>query len=70
MNLTRPFSLPLWTIAAPILACALLAACGGGGGDKATQTAAKVNKAEVTAVKQYVSSRVDRVREPFARRPA
>jgi predicted P-loop ATPase len=27
------------------------------------------NKAEVTAVKQYVSSRVDRVREPFARRP-
>lgn len=28
------------------------------------------NKAEVTAVKQYVSSRVDRVREPFARRPA
>lgn len=28
------------------------------------------NKAEVTAVKQYISSRVDRVREPFARRPA
>ncbi|MGV8823982.1 VapE domain-containing protein [Methylibium petroleiphilum] len=28
------------------------------------------SKAEVTAVKQYVSSRVDRVREPFARRPA
>ena len=28
------------------------------------------NKAEVTAVKQYVSSRIDRVREPFARRPA
>lgn len=28
------------------------------------------NKAEVTAVKQYVSSRVDRVREPFARRPS
>lgn len=28
------------------------------------------NKAEVTAVKQYVSSRCDRVREPFARRPA
>ncbi len=27
------------------------------------------NKAEVTAVKQYVSSRIDRVREPFARRP-
>jgi predicted P-loop ATPase len=27
------------------------------------------NKVEVTAVKQYVSSRVDRVREPFARRP-
>ena len=27
------------------------------------------NRAEVTAVKQYVSSRVDRVREPFARRP-
>ncbi|WP_428421940.1 VapE domain-containing protein [Methylibium sp.] len=27
------------------------------------------SKAEVTAVKQYVSSRVDRVREPFARRP-
>jgi predicted P-loop ATPase len=26
------------------------------------------NRAEVTAVKQYVSSRVDRVREPFARR--
>ncbi len=28
------------------------------------------NKAEVTAVKQYVSSPVDRVREPFARRMA
>jgi putative DNA primase/helicase len=28
------------------------------------------NRAEVTAVKQYVSSRIDRVREPFARRPA
>lgn len=28
------------------------------------------NKAEVTAVKQYVSSRIDRVREPFARRPS
>lgn len=28
------------------------------------------NKAEVTAVKQYVSSRNDRVREPFARRHA
>jgi putative DNA primase/helicase len=28
------------------------------------------NKAEVTAVKMYVSSRVDRVREPFARRMA
>lgn len=28
------------------------------------------NRAEVTAVKQYISSRVDRVREPFARRPA
>ena len=28
------------------------------------------NKAEVTAIKQYVSSRSDRVREPFARRPA
>ena len=28
------------------------------------------NKAEVTAVKQYVSSRHDRVREPFARRHA
>lgn len=27
------------------------------------------NRAETTAVKQYVSSRVDRVREPFARRP-
>jgi predicted P-loop ATPase len=27
------------------------------------------NKAEVTAVKQYVSSRVDRVREPYSRRP-
>ncbi len=27
------------------------------------------NRAEVTAVKQYVSSRVDRVREPYARRP-
>ena len=27
------------------------------------------NRAEVTAVKQYVSSRIDRVREPFARRP-
>lgn len=27
------------------------------------------NKAEVTAVKQYLSSRIDRVREPFARRP-
>lgn len=26
------------------------------------------NRAEVTAVKQYISSRVDRVREPFARR--
>lgn len=26
------------------------------------------NRAEVTAVKQYVSSRIDRVREPFARR--
>lgn len=28
------------------------------------------NKAEVTAVKQYVSSRVDRVREPYSRRPS
>ena len=28
------------------------------------------NKAEVTAVKQYITSRIDRVREPFARRPA
>lgn len=28
------------------------------------------NKAEVTAVKQYITSRVDRVREPFARRHA
>lgn len=28
------------------------------------------NRAEVTAVKQYISSRIDRVREPFARRPA
>jgi predicted P-loop ATPase len=28
------------------------------------------NRAEVTAVKQYVSSRIDRVREPFARRPS
>lgn len=28
------------------------------------------NRAEATAVKQYVSSRIDRVREPFARRPA
>jgi predicted P-loop ATPase len=27
------------------------------------------NRAETTAVKQYVSSRIDRVREPFARRP-
>ena len=27
------------------------------------------NRAEVTAVKQYISSRIDRVREPFARRP-
>ncbi|MGC4075435.1 MAG: VapE family protein [Rubrivivax sp.] len=27
------------------------------------------NKAEVTAVKQYITSRVDRVREPYARRP-
>jgi putative DNA primase/helicase len=27
------------------------------------------NKAEVTAVKQYVSGRVDRVREPYTRRP-
>lgn len=27
------------------------------------------NRAEVTAVKQYISSRSDRVREPFARRP-
>lgn len=28
------------------------------------------NRAETTAVKQYVVSRIDRVREPFARRPA
>lgn len=28
------------------------------------------NRAEATAVKQYVSSRSDRVREPYARRPA
>lgn len=28
------------------------------------------NKAEVTAIKQYVSGRVDRVREPYTRRPA
>lgn len=28
------------------------------------------NRAETTAVKQYLTSRIDRVREPFARRPA
>lgn len=28
------------------------------------------NRAEVTAVKQYITSRVDRVREPYTRRPA
>ena len=27
------------------------------------------NRAETTAVKQYITSRIDRVREPFARRP-
>lgn len=28
------------------------------------------NRAEVTAVKQYITSRIDRVREPYTRRPA
>ncbi|WP_374657491.1 EpsD family peptidyl-prolyl cis-trans isomerase [Inhella sp.] len=35
-------------LALPLLAALVLAACGGGGGDKATQTAAKVNKEEIT----------------------
>ncbi len=35
-------------LAIALTAATLLAACGGGGGDKATQTAAKVNKEEIT----------------------
>ena len=39
---------PSMRLALPVLAALVLAACGGGGGDKATQTAAKVNKEEIT----------------------
>jgi Ca2+:H+ antiporter len=66
MNLKRPYSLPLWTVAAPVAACAVLAAVWGRplGGLVAFGVAAAMI-ASVMAAVQHAETVAHRVGEPF-----
>ena len=66
MSLTRPFSLPLWTVAGPIAACALLGAVWGRplGGLVASGVAVGLIASVMVAV-QHAETVAHRVGEPF-----
>jgi Ca2+:H+ antiporter len=66
MSLTRPYSLPLWTVAGPIVACALLAAVWGRplGGLVAFGVAVAMIACVMVAV-QHAETVAHRVGEPF-----
>ena len=66
MSLTRPFSLPLWTVAGPIAACALLGAVWGRplGGLVASGVAVALIASVMVAV-QHAETVAHRVGEPF-----
>lgn len=66
MNLTRPFSLPLWTVAAPVFACAVLGAVWGQVlGGLVTLAVAGVLIAGVTVSVKHAETVAHYVGEPF-----
>lgn len=66
MNLTRPFSLPLWTVAGPVLACAVLGAVWGQApGGLVALALAAVLVASVTVSVKHAETVAHYVGEPF-----